>query len=292
MFVSAHCFRSGYEKGVLGSNEGAVTSVLSYGGVPCGGRSPGGSWAAATGGVNVVDSRGWWSWAACWLPGACLLCDGPAGSVPNLCPACAGSLPLPGRVRRARAVAFPYQAPLSTLIHWMKFEGNLPAARTLGWLLAGFVSEAMSRGCMKPPDVIVPVPLHPERLRCRGFNQSLELARPLSRRLGIPLMARGCARVRPTAPQSGLASGVSRRRNVAGAFRASRRLFGLKRVAVVDDVLTTGATAAELARTLRGAGAISVAVWVCAGRIPAADQASRLATDKALVSMNSRRGST
>ena len=65
-----------------------------------------------------------------------------------------------------------------------------------------------------------------------------------------------------------------------------------KRVAVVDDVLTTGATAAELARTLRAAGATSVVVWVCAGRIAAVDQASRLATERALVSMNSRRGST
>lgn len=189
-------------------------------------------------------------------------------------------------------MAFPYEAPLSTLIHWMKFEGNLPAARTLGWLLAGFVSRALSTGRIEPPDAIVPVPLHTQRLRCRGFNQSQELARHLSRRLEIPLMARACVRTRATAPQSGLPCAASRRRNVAGAFRARGGLSGLARVAVVDDVLTTGATAAELARTLRAAGVGSVDIWVCAGRFPAAAQASRLATDRALLSMNSRRGST
>ena len=222
------------------------------------------------------------------LPDVCLLCDLPAGSVPNLCAGCADSLPRLEQAKSARVVAFRYELPISTLIHWMKFDANLPAAFTLGVLLAERVAEALTAVGAPWPDAIVPVPLHRARLRARGFNQSLELARPLSRRLGLPLLTNICLRTRATAPQSGLASDTERRRNLADAFRVRRPLTGLNRLAIVDDVLTTGATAGSLARALRGAGVRQVMIWACAG----AGQASRLATDSALVSMNSRRGST
>ena len=222
------------------------------------------------------------------LPDLCLLCDLPAGSVPNLCAGCAGSLPRLPHTAGTRVVAFRYGMPVSTLIHWMKFEANLPAALTLGVLLAERVAEALAVGATPWPDAIVPVPLHRARLRARGFNQSLELARPVSRRLRLPLLAGSCVRARATAPQSSLASDAERRRNVTEAFRVARPLSGVQRLAIVDDVLTTGATAGSLARTLRGAGVRQVTMWACAG----AGQASRLATDSALVSMNSRRGST
>ena len=222
------------------------------------------------------------------LPDICLLCDLPADSVPNLCAGCAGSLPRLEGAKSTRVVAFRYELPVSTLIHWMKFEANLPAAFTLGVLLAERVAEVLTAVGTPWPDAIVPVPLHRARLRARGFNQSLELARPVSRRLGLPLLTDSCLRTRATEPQSSLASDTQRRRNVADAFRVRRPLTGLNRLAIVDDVLTTGATAGSLARTLRGAGVRQVMIWACAG----AGQASRLATDSAFVSMNSRRGST
>lgn len=204
-------------------------------------------------------------WLGAWLPGACLLCDARAGHVPNLCPACAADLATADRVAGSRLVAHPYAPPVSTLVHWMKFQGNLPAARTLGTLLADAVVAA-GTGAMAP-QAIVPVPLHRTRLRLRGYNQALELARPVSRRLGIPLLPRLCVRTRATVPQSGLASAADRRRNVAGVFRVRAPPPGLARVAIVDDVLTSGATVAALSAALRAAGLRRVAVWVCAGRM-------------------------
>ena len=201
------------------------------------------------------------AWAAL-VPDVCLLCDARAGPIPNLCNACAGTLvrlPCPSRMRM---VAFAYTAPISTLVHWMKFEANLPAALTLGTLLA----ESVASADLLLPDAILPVPLHRSRLRNRGFNQALELARPVSRRLRRPLLSRACVRIKATQPQSSLNSQAERRRNVAGAFRVCRPLIGLRRVAIVDDVLTTGATVRELARTLRRAGVRQVVVWACAGR--------------------------
>jgi len=200
------------------------------------------------------------------LPDTCLLCDLPAGPLPNLCADCARALPRLPRQSVRRVVAFVYSAPVSTLIHRMKFEANLPAALTLGTLLAETVAENMAESGAPAPDAIVPVPLHRNRLRARGFNQAQELARPVSRRLGRPLLTRACVRTRATQPQSGLGSQEDRRRNVAGAFRVQRALSGHRRVAIVDDVLTTGATTQELARTLRAAGIDQVVVWACAGR--------------------------
>jgi ComF family protein len=151
----------------------------------------------------------------------------------------------------------------------MKFDGNLPAALTLGVLFREAVTGALAQTGAVLPDAIVPVPLHRGRLRTRGFNQALELARPLARALRRPLLARACLRVRATQPQSSLNSAAARRRNMANAFRLARPLTGLQRVAIVDDVLTTGATAQSLARLLRTAGIAQVAVWACAG--PSAD---------------------
>lgn len=204
------------------------------------------------------------------LPEACLLCDRPAGRTPNLCPACAGALPRLTGIGEHRIVALAYRPPVSTLVQWMKFEARLPAALTLGTLLAETLAETLAAhgDAIPRPAAIVPVPLHPSRLRMRGFNQSLEVARPVARRLGLPLLPRICERTRATAPQSGLDSRAARRRNVAGAFRLRAPLTGVERVAIVDDVVTTGATAAALARVLRTGGARRVDVWACAGRGP------------------------
>jgi len=214
----------------------------------------------------LQGSLSWKRLRSALLPEVCLLCDLPAGRLPNLCAGCARTLPRLAHQSRNRVVAFAYAAPVSTLIHWIKFEANLPAALTLGTLLAQTIGEGLADASTLLPDAIVPVPLHRDRLRSRGFNQALELARPVSRHLGRPILARACVRSRATRPQSSLDSAVDRRRNVAGAFSVRQPLVGLRRIAIVDDVLTTGATAQELARTLRAAGIHQVVIWACAGR--------------------------
>jgi ComF family protein len=110
--------------------------------------------------------------------------------------------------------------------------------------------------------MLVAMPLHPARLRQRGFNQSHEIAKALSRRLGIPLAAEACLRTRDTTPQASL-PWKERTRNIRGAFACHGNVSG-KRIAVVDDVMTTGASLDELARTLRRAGAARVEAWVVA----------------------------
>lgn len=112
-------------------------------------------------------------------------------------------------------------------------------------------------------DVTVPVPLHPRRLRWRGFNQSLELARAAARRSGCAVAPQGLRRIRETTPQTGL-SESERKANIKGAFTAPSDAVRQKRVLLVDDVLTTGATLDECARTLTRAGASSVDVLVLA----------------------------
>lgn len=112
------------------------------------------------------------------------------------------------------------------------------------------------------PEVIVPVPLHPKRLRTRGYNQSLEVARPIARRFGLSIKPFWCQRSRATNAQLTL-SFEDRQENVRGAFVASSAVAG-KRIAVLDDVITTGATATEMANALLEAGAKQIEIWALA----------------------------
>jgi ComF family protein len=111
-------------------------------------------------------------------------------------------------------------------------------------------------------DAIIPMPLHPARLGERGFNQAAEIARRLSGYLQLPWLGNVCRRVRDTPPQAGLDL-KARRRNLRGAFACTEDLAG-RRVALVDDVMTSGASLNELARTVKKAGAVSVTAWVVA----------------------------
>ncbi len=158
-------------------------------------------------------------------------------------------------------IPLAYAPPVDRWILDLKFHARLPVAPLLARLLAGRL-----RGEPLPTRVI-PVPLHPRRLRERGFNQAVEIARPLCRDLGVALDWGAVRRVRATAHQVG-ADARARRRNVRGAFAAADDLRGLH-VAILDDVVTTGATVGELARVLRRAGAARVEVWAVARAVTA-----------------------
>lgn len=220
-----------------------------------------------------------------WLfPGNCLLCRTrlPAGE--DLCAPCAASLPrLDAACPRCAApltaatgnvcgacqqhapafdtaeAAFQYAAPVDRLIQDLKYHRRLALARVLGRRLADHLAARV----VVLPDAIVPMPLHATRLRERGYNQSLELARVVARQLDVPLAAHGAvARVRATTSQTRLVP-EARARNVRNAFHVSADFSG-KRVAIVDDVMTSGHTAAALAKSLKRAGAHSVSAWVVA----------------------------
>ena len=156
----------------------------------------------------------------------------------------------------ATAAALLYRFPADVLVQRLKYGGELACANVLGELLAEAVLP------LPRPDLLIPMPLHPDRLRGRGFNQAVELARPIARRLDIELDVSACRRLRDTPAQAGLDLSA-RRRNVRGAFACDAELTG-RRVAIVDDVLTSGATLDALATVLRKGGAVEVRAWVVA----------------------------
>ncbi len=188
---------------------------------------------------------------------ACVRCAAPlpAGAPPDL--TCGACLRRPPRFDRAIA-PFRYAYPLDHLVRDLKYHGRLAYGRVLGTLLA----RHMQGQQLPLPDLIVPVPLHPARHRERGFNQSSELARPIAAQLGVAVDERLCARIRTTEDQTSLTA-KQRRRNVRRAF-ALERQPGVAHVAILDDVLTTGSTANELARTLKRGGVKQVSVWTVA----------------------------
>lgn len=178
-------------------------------------------------------------------------------------PACAGCLARPPAFAWTLA-PYRYAFPLDRLLSRFKYSGDLAGGRLLAELLADALAREPRLGARDV--LLLPVPLAGDRLAERGYNQALELARPLARRLGLTLAVDGLARIRATPRQAGL-SARARRRNLRGAFAASAVVRG-RRVLLVDDVMTTGATLRECARVLHRAGAREVGVVVLA-RAPA-----------------------
>lgn len=162
--------------------------------------------------------------------------------------------------RRARAVC-AYEGLIIEVLSKLKYGGLTRLAKPLGKLLADYQDPEFS---LSESDLVVPVPLHPARLRERGFNQSVLLARQVSRRCSIPINFTALHRTRQTQPQTQL-SGAERRKNVRGAFevRKTKEVEG-KRILLIDDVFTTGATSQECASALREAGASEVHVLTLA----------------------------
>src|SRR3990172_8095216 len=182
------------------------------------------------------------------LPQACPVCAMPS-SLGEVCGAC---LRHPPQFYMTVA-AWRYAYPVDRLVQALKFHGRLALASLFADVLASLVKRV---------DVVIPMPLHPARLTERGFNQAAEIARHLTGILGSGLALRGASRIRRTLPQTDLPL-AERARNVRGAFACTLELSGA-RIAVVDDVMTTGATLGELAKVLKRSGAARVENWVVA----------------------------
>lgn len=215
-------------------------------------------------------------------PYHCVLCGQPGVDGLDLCPGCYASLPgkanacmrcgmpleqagtLCGLCHRhpppylISHIPFFYASPLDHLLQQLKFHQRLHLATLLGQLMA----EGLKVRGGPLPECLLPVPLHADRLRERGYNQALELARVISCHLGIAVDAELCRRHRSTAPQTSL-DGDERRKNLRGAFVVRKGELP-RHVAIIDDVVTTGTTVKELAKTLRRAGVEVVEVWACA----------------------------
>jgi ComF family protein len=166
---------------------------------------------------------------------------------------CGNCLYRPPRFDDVTAV-FAYGFPVDALIHAFKYGGNLAVATVFG--------DALGNAVSTHADAIIPMPLSPQRLRERGFNQALEIARAVSRITGIPVMRDACRKVVETPPQATL-PWKERAKNMRGAFVCDADLRG-KKIAVIDDVMTSGATLNELAKNLRLAGAVHISGWVVA----------------------------
>lgn len=200
----------------------------------------------------------------------CEACDAamPYLDMPH-CPVCCLPTPLgevcghclrhPPAYTRTLA-AFSYSFPINKLIQEMKYAEQLALSHIFAEKLLQRIDTA------RLPDHIIPMPLHPAKLRRRGFNQALLVATRLARRLDVSLLSHACQRLRDTPSQSSL-SWKARGKNVRGAFRCDTDLSG-KHVALVDDVLTTGASLNALAEAVKKCGATEVSAWVVARTLP------------------------
>jgi ComF family protein len=210
--------------------------------------------------------------AACGGAGAGGFCAGCAAGfrlVRDPCALCGLPLPVatcprsPAGWHLAGMVApFRYADPLTHYLHALKFR----RARRLGRPLGGLLAAAVRARGQALPDALVPVPLHHRRRIERGYDQAFELARAAARALQLRVITRGVLRSRASAPQTAL-SLADRHANVTGAFAVRGRFAGL-RIALVDDVITTGATVNALARALLVAGATQVEAWAVARTLP------------------------
>ena len=226
--------------------------------------------------LNIIQSK--------LLPPRCVLCERPGFSGLDLCADCLADLPknnfccyrcaenftvaadspqLCGRCLNEPPhfdetyAPFLYQGAMPYLIGQLKFNHQYKNARLLAGLLGQYIADSAEL-----PDCIVPMPLHINRYRERGFNQSIEIARHLSAQLGVPTEVRHCRRLRDTVHQTSLPA-KQRLKNMHKAFAIEKNL-NFQHVAIIDDVMTTGASASALAQTLKQNGVNRVDVWVCA----------------------------
>jgi len=169
-----------------------------------------------------------------------------------LCGTCSIKKPYQDHVIAGHA----FEEPLRTLLHEFKYQEGL----YLTSYLANLILAALPKE-LPPTQCLIPVPLHPLRLKQRGFNQAAELAKYLSRQLGIPYHLTHCHKVVHTKPQAEL-NAQSRQKNLKGAFQAEPMPY--QHVTLIDDLITTGSTINEIAKTIKKQGVTQVDVWCCA----------------------------
>ncbi len=219
------------------------------------------------------------------LPSSCVLCDCSVSRVISLCKSCEGDLPilvnacktcgLPLDVENKNNIVcghclqtstsvdytlclYHYQAPLDYLITALKYKQQLSHAAILGDLLLRRLQQQITE---ELPDCIIPVPLHKKRLIKRGFNQSLEIARPVAKKLNIQIDVKSVRRKKLTLAQADL-SAAQRKKNVKDCFEIqSKEKMIYSHVVIIDDVVTTGSTINELAKLLKQSGVKKVGVW-------------------------------
>lgn len=213
-------------------------------------------------------------------PIRCILCDLLSDNGNQICAACHTTLPLyhagcyqcglpinsgahcgscianPPTFDRTIAL-FAYQSPITELMTRYKFQGHLSTAKL-------FANEWINYLLIKKitlPELIIPVPLHYLRLKERGFNQALEIAKPISHYFKIPIDTRSCIRLKNTEAQSHL-SAEKRKVNVKNAFALSQALTA-KHIAILDDVMTTGSTVREISMLLKKVGVEQIDIYCC-----------------------------
>lgn len=221
------------------------------------------------------------------LPFTCFLCSHYSTRKQDICDACLNDLPkitnpcercakpLPSSTLslicgdclshsppfHSTHTLFAYRSPVTRIVMQLKFNHALLNARIFGELLAEKIQHHFYSQ-QSLPELIIPVPLHTNRLKERGFNQALEIAKPISSRLQIPIDKTSCLRIKNTFAQATLYA-QQRQENIKKAFKVMTDLAN-KHIAVVDDVITTGNTITEFCQTLKKAGAKRIDVWCCA----------------------------
>jgi len=203
-----------------------------------------------------------------WLTNGCRTCALPLvvpKENPDWQPVCGHCLRITPPFRQCHCL-FTYDYPIDRLVTRLKFNQKPAYGRTFGKLLAAYIQRHYSPADY--PDAVVPVPLHSSRFRERGFNQAYEIARSCAKDLGVPLLPQVCERIKATDHQLGLTAAI-RRKNLRNAFRItleneSESAQKLKSIALIDDVMTTGATLTELSRAFLKAGIAEVHVWCIA----------------------------
>lgn len=221
------------------------------------------------------------------FPSTCILCNAPSNRRLDLCIACENDLPFLKNCCQCCAQPLPegqivcgtclnnpllpnirtfglfyYKTPIKQLLLGLKFSDRLINAKILGELMANYLHYRHLD--QDKPEVIIPVPLHPSRLSVRGYNQALELARPIAKKLNIKIDKLSVIRTKNTFAQA-LLSTKERTQNVLQAFDINKdRLKQYKHVAVIDDVITTGNTATELCKILYQNGINKIDIWCLA----------------------------
>jgi len=193
-----------------------------------------------------------------WQPPSCIRC---ATKLPDhadfvLCTTCLMQTP----PFHSTTALFQYEPPISQFILKLKFQSDLRIAQLFSHYWIDYLKKY--RPIETLPACLMPVPLHHKRLSERGFNQALEIAKPISRYFRIPIDIKSCVRIRHTEAQAMLPL-KKRRNNLKNAFALSH-VLPVKHVAIIDDVMTTSNTVSEISQLLTQSGVEHIEVWCCA----------------------------